>query len=66
MKAVVVRVRKDIRRADGFRDSALTATPPSLINNPVPSRSARHLRTRPARTARKNHMKIISLAPEVL
>jgi large subunit ribosomal protein L14 len=46
MKAVVVRIRKDIKRPDG-----------SVIRifGPVP----RELRA-------KNHMKIISLAPEVL
>jgi len=65
MKAVVVRVRKDIRRADGSvirfdRNAAV------LINNqsePVGTRIfgpvVRELRA-------KKHMKIISLAPEVL
>jgi len=65
MKAVVVRVRKDIRRADGSvirfdRNAAV------LINNqsePVGTRIfgpvARELRE-------KNFMKIVSLAPEVL
>ena len=65
MKAVVVRVRKDIRRADGSvirfdRNAAV------LINNqsePVGTRIfgpvVRELRA-------KNFMKIISLAPEVL
>ena len=65
MKAVVVRVRKDIRRPDGSvirfdRNAAV------LINNqsePIGTRIfgpvVRELRA-------KNHMKIISLAPEVL
>ena len=65
MKAVVVRVRKDIRRPDGSvirfdRNAAV------LINNqsePVGTRIfgpvVRELRA-------KKHMKIISLAPEVL
>ena len=65
MKAVVVRVRKDIRRADGSvirfdRNAAVLITPQmepvgTRIFGPVP----RELRA-------KNHMKIISLAPEVL
>ena len=64
-RAVVVRVAKDIQRADGstirFDTSAavlVTATGEPLgtrIFGPVP----RELRA-------KNHMKIISLAPEVL
>ena len=65
MKAVVVRVRKDIRRADGSvirfdRNAAV------LINNqsePVGTRIfgpvARELRD-------KDYMKILSLAPEVI
>ena len=65
MKAVVVRVAKDIRRADGSvirfdRNAAV------LINNqsePVGTRIfgpvVRELRA-------KSHMKIVSLAPEVL
>src|SRR5829696_6806806 len=65
MKAVVVRVRKDIRRADGsvirFDTNAAVLINPQMepigtrIFGPVP----RELRA-------KNHMKIISLAPEVL
>jgi large subunit ribosomal protein L14 len=65
MKAVVVRVRKDIRRADGSvirfdRNAAVLINPQmepvgTRIFGPVP----RELRA-------KNHMKIISLAPEVL
>jgi len=65
MKAVVVRVRKDIKRADGsvirFDNNAAVLINPQMepigtrIFGPVP----RELRA-------KNHMKIISLAPEVL
>ena len=65
MKAVVVRVAKDLRRPDGSiirfdRNAAVLITPQmepvgTRIFGPVP----RELRA-------KNHMKIISLAPEVL
>jgi large subunit ribosomal protein L14 len=65
MKAVVVRTAKDIRRADGSvirfdRNAAVLVNPQgepvgTRIFGPVP----RELRAR-------NHMKIISLAPEVL
>jgi large subunit ribosomal protein L14 len=65
MKAVVVRIRKDIKRADGSvirfdRNAAVLINPQmepvgTRIFGPVP----RELRA-------KNHMKIISLAPEVL
>ncbi|MDX6578634.1 MAG: large subunit ribosomal protein [Gaiellales bacterium] len=65
MKAVVVRIRKDIKRADGSvirfdRNAAVLITAQmepvgTRIFGPVP----RELRA-------KNHMKIISLAPEVL
>jgi large subunit ribosomal protein L14 len=65
MKAVIVRVRKDIKRADGSiirfdRNAAVLINPQmepvgTRIFGPVP----RELRA-------KNHMKIISLAPEVL
>lgn len=65
MKAVVVRVSKDIRRADGSvirfdRNAAVLINPQmepigTRIFGPVP----RELRAR-------NHMKIVSLAPEVL
>ena len=65
MKAVVVRISKDIKRADGSvirfdGNAAVLITPQmepvgSRIFGPVP----RELRA-------KNHMKIISLAPEVL
>ena len=65
MKAVVVRIAKDIKRADGSvirfdRNAAVLINPQmepigTRIFGPVP----RELRA-------KNHMKIISLAPEVL
>jgi len=65
MKAVVVRIAKDIRRPDGSiirfdRNAAVLITPQmepvgTRIFGPVP----RELRA-------KNHMKIIPLAPEVL
>ena len=65
MKAVVVRIRKDIKRPDGsvirFDNNAAVLINPQMepvgtrIFGPVP----RELRA-------KNHMKIISLAPEVL
>ena len=65
MKAVVVRIRKDIKRLDGSvirfdRNAAVLINPQmepvgTRIFGPVP----RELRA-------KNHMKIISLAPEVL
>jgi len=65
MKAVVVRTAKDIRRADGSairfdRNAAV------LVNNqhePVGTRIFGPV-TRELRA--KNHMKIVSLAPEVL
>ena len=65
MKAVVVRTAKDIRRADGSairfdRNAAV------LINNqgePIGTRIFGPV-TRELRS--KNHMKIVSLAPEVL
>jgi large subunit ribosomal protein L14 len=65
MKAVIVRIAKDIKRPDGSvirfdRNAAVLITPQmepvgTRIFGPVP----RELRA-------KNHMKIISLAPEVL
>ena len=65
MKAVVVRISKDIKRPDGSiirfdRNAAVLINPQmepvgTRIFGPVP----RELRSR-------NHMKIISLAPEVL
>ena len=65
MKAVIVRIAKDIKRPDGSiirfdRNAAVLINPQmepvgTRIFGPVP----RELRA-------KNHMKIISLAPEVL
>jgi len=65
MKAVVVRVRKDIRRADGSvlrfdRNAAV------LINNQSEPVGTRIFGPVPREQRAKNHMKIISLAPEVL
>ena len=65
MKAVVVRVRKDIRRADGSvirfdRNAAV------LINNQAEPVGTRIFGPVPRELRAKNHMKIISLAPEVL
>ncbi len=66
MKAVVVRIRKDIKRADGSRDPL----------RPQRGRADQQRRSEPVGTRifgpvprelrAKNHMKIISLAPEVL
>src|SRR3954471_1269820 len=65
MKTVVVRVRKDIRRADGSvirfdRNAAV------LINNQSEPVGTRIFGPVPRELRAKNHMKIISLAPEVL
>jgi large subunit ribosomal protein L14 len=65
MKAVVVRVRKDIRRPDGSvirfdRNAAV------LINNQAEPVGTRIFGPVPRELRAKNHMKIISLAPEVL
>ena len=65
MKAVVVRVRKDIRRADGSvirfaRNAAV------LINNQSEPVGTRIFGPVPRELRAKNHMKIISLAPEAL
>src|SRR4051794_15069024 len=65
MKAVVVRARKDIRRADGSvirfdRNAAV------LINNQSEPVGTRIFGPVPRELRAKNHMKIISLAPEVL
>ena len=65
MKAVVVRVRKDIKRADGsvirFDNNAAVLINPQMepIGTRIFGPVTRELRS-------KNHMKIISLAPEVL
>ena len=65
MKAVVVRVRKDIRRADGSvirfdRNAAV------LINNQSEPVGTRIFGPVPRELRAKTHMKIISRAPEVL
>ena len=65
MKAVVVRIRKDIKRADGSvirfdRNAAV------LINNQSEPVGTRIFGPVPRELRAKNHMKIISLAPEVL
>ena len=65
MKAVVVRIRKGVRRADGslIRFDRNAAVLVSATGEPIGSRIfgpvTRELRAR-------NHMKIVSLAPEVL
>ena len=65
MKAVVVRVSKDIRRADGqvirFDKNAAV-----LINNQKEPIGTRIFGPVPRELRAKNNMKIISLAPEVL
>jgi large subunit ribosomal protein L14 len=65
MRAVVVRIRKDIRRPDGSvirfdRNAAVLINPQ---NEPVGTRIFGPV---PRELRAKNHMKIISLAPEVL
>src|SRR5690606_33186117 len=65
MKAVVVRVAEDIRRADGWvirfdRNAAV------LVNNQSEPVGTRIFGPVPRELRAKNHMKIISLAPEVL
>ena len=65
MKAVVVRVSKDIRRPDGSvirfdRNAAV------LINNQSEPVGTRIFGRVPRELRAKNHMKIISLAPELL
>ena len=63
-KAVVVRTRKEIRRKDGsyirFDDNAVV-----LLNNVDEMRGTRIFGP-VARELRDSHMKIVSLAPEVL
>src|SRR5581483_7680149 len=56
MKAVVVRTAKDIRRSDGS----------VLINNQAEPVGTRIFGPVPRELRAKNHVKIISLAPEVL
>jgi large subunit ribosomal protein L14 len=65
MKAVVVRISKDIKRSDGSvirfdRNAAVLITPQM---EPVGTRIFGPV---PRELLAKNHMKIISLAPEVL
>ena len=65
MKAVVVRVAKDIRRADGSvirfdRNAAV------LINNQGNPRGTRIFGPVARELRDRNYMKIVSLAPEVL
>jgi large subunit ribosomal protein L14 len=65
MKAVVVRTAKDIRRTDGsvirFDRNAVV-----LINNQKEPIGTRIFGPVPRELRAKNHLKIISLAPEVL
>ena len=65
MKAVIVRVRKDIRRPDGsvirFDKNAAV-----LVDNKKEPIGTRIFGPVPRELRAKNHMKIISLAPEVL
>ena len=65
MKAVVVRVRKDIHRPDGqvFRFDRNAAV---LINNQKEPIGTRIFGPVPRELRAKNHTKILSLAPEVL
>lgn len=65
MKAVVVRTAKDVKRQDGSvirfdRNAAV------LINNQKEPIGTRIFGPVPRELRAKNHMKIISLAPEVL
>jgi large subunit ribosomal protein L14 len=64
-KAVVVRVSKDIKRRDGstIRFDSNAAV---LINNQGEPIGTRIFGPVPRELRAKNHMKIISLAPEVL
>lgn len=65
MKAVVVRTAKDIRRADGsvirFDNNAAV-----LVDNKKEPIGTRIFGPVPRELRGRNHMKIISLAPEVL
>jgi large subunit ribosomal protein L14 len=65
MKAIVVRIRKDIKRADGsvirFDNNAAV-----LINAQSEPVGTRIFGPVPRELRAKNHMKILSLAPEVL
>ena len=65
MKAVIVRTAKETRRPDGsflkFDDNSAV-----LINNQMEPVGTRIFGPVPRELRAKNHMKIISLAPEVL
>ena len=65
MKAVVVRIRKDIKRPDGsvirFDKNAAV-----IVNKQSEPIGTRIFGPVPRELRAKNHMKIISLAPEVL
>jgi large subunit ribosomal protein L14 len=65
LKAVVVRIRKDIRRTDGsvIRFDRNAAVLISAQNEPIGTRIFGPV---PRELRAKNHMKIMSLAPEVL
>src|SRR5487761_1003869 len=65
MEAVVVRTAKDIRRSDGsvIRFDSNAAV---LINNQQEPIGTRIFGPVPRELRARNHMKIISLAPEVL
>ena len=65
MKAVIVRISKDIKRADGssIRFARIAAVLMTPKNEPVGTRIFGPV---PRELRAKNHMKIISLAPEVL
>jgi large subunit ribosomal protein L14 len=65
MKAVVVRTAKDIRRADGsvIRFDGNAAV---LVDNKIEPVGTRIFGPVPRELRAKRHMKIVSLAPEVL
>ena len=64
-KAVVVRVAKDINRADGST-IRFDTNAAALINNNNEPIGTRIFGPVPRELRAKNHMKIVSLAPEVL
>ena len=65
MKAIVVRIRKDVKRADGsvIRFDSNAAVLINAQSEPVGTRIFGPV---PRELRLKNHMKILSLAPEVL
>ena len=65
MRAVVVRTAKDIRRGDG-QSIRFDRNAAVLINNNGEPIGTRIFGPVPRELRAKNHMKIISLAPEVL